>query len=213
MAHQNKRTPPSWGVLLFWIAFQARAFSDGIAVRIRCADRVAVICRHKACRGRLVGNALDGPPKILGSKVPENFYLLPLHSSLFTKNAPENFEVIGNSEELKSESYISSDSSQVSPPRCRHPFFGGAFFAFWWVIEYGENQRKIVNCVGGKQIENDAIEGEMEFKTICFRRQGDDDEPLMAHAVGVLRDVRFFLCKWYFNSHLKAPCIIARKML
>ena len=47
---------------------------------------------------------LDGPPKILGSKVPENFYLLPLHSSLFTKNAPENFEVIGNSEELKSES-------------------------------------------------------------------------------------------------------------
>ena len=56
------------------------------------------------------------PPKILGSKVPENFYLLPLHSSLFTKNAPENFEVIGNSEELKSENYIGSDSSQVSPP-------------------------------------------------------------------------------------------------
>ena len=59
------------------------------------------------------------PPKILGSKVPENFYLLPLHSSLFTKNAPENFEVIGNSEELKSESYIGSDSSQVSPPTKR----------------------------------------------------------------------------------------------
>ena len=56
----------------------------------------------------------DAPPKILGSKVTENFYLLPLHSSLFTKNAPENFEVIGNSEELKSESYIGSDSSQVS---------------------------------------------------------------------------------------------------
>ena len=56
------------------------------------------------------------PPKILGSKVPENFYLLPLHSSLFTKKAPENFEVIGNSEELKSENYIGSDSSQVSPP-------------------------------------------------------------------------------------------------
>ena len=59
---------------------------------------------------------LDGPPKILGSKVPENFYLLPLHSSLFTGHAPENFEVISNSEELKSESYFGSDSSQVSPP-------------------------------------------------------------------------------------------------
>ena len=64
---------------------------------------------------------LHGPPKILGSKVPENFYLLPLHSSLFTKNAPENFEVIGNSEELKSESYIGSDSSQVSPPEKTSP--------------------------------------------------------------------------------------------
>ena len=59
------------------------------------------------------------PPKILGSKVPENFYLLPLHSSLFTKNAPENFEVIGNSEELKSENYIGSDSSQVNPPETK----------------------------------------------------------------------------------------------
>ncbi len=46
------------------------------------------------------------PPKILGSKATENFYLLPLHSSLFTQNAPENFEVISNSEKLKSESYI-----------------------------------------------------------------------------------------------------------
>ena len=60
---------------------------------------------------------IDDPPKILGRKVPEIFYLLPLHSSLFTKNAPENFEVIGNSEELKSENYIGSDSSQVSPPK------------------------------------------------------------------------------------------------
>ena len=73
---------------------------------------------------------LDGPPKILGSKVPENFYLLPLHSSLFTKNAPENFEVIGNSEELKSENYIGSDSSQVSPPAETPPVW--VAFRFAW---------------------------------------------------------------------------------
>ena len=56
--------------------------------------------------------------KFSGAKFPRIFtyYLFTLHFSLFTKNAPENFEVIGNSEELKSESYISSDSSQVSPP-------------------------------------------------------------------------------------------------
>ena len=56
------------------------------------------------------------PPKILGSIAPENFYLLPLHSSLFTENAPENFEVIGNSEELKSESCFGSDLTPNAPP-------------------------------------------------------------------------------------------------
>jgi len=45
------------------------------------------------------------------------YYLFTLHSSLFTGNAPENFEVRGNSEEVRSESYIGSDSSQVSPPK------------------------------------------------------------------------------------------------
>ena len=42
------------------------------------------------------------PPKILGSIATENFYLLSLHSSLFTGNAPENFEGRSNSEKVRS---------------------------------------------------------------------------------------------------------------
>ena len=56
------------------------------------------------------------PPKILGSIATENFYLLPLHSSLFTEIAPENFEEIGNSEEVRSESYVGSDLSPIASP-------------------------------------------------------------------------------------------------
>jgi len=56
------------------------------------------------------------PPKILGSKATENFYLLPFHSSLFTENAPENFEVRSNSEEVRSENYNGSDLSPNAPP-------------------------------------------------------------------------------------------------
>ena len=81
-------------------------------MRVRWTVRAA----EDRARSSRENRVLDGPPKILGSKVPENFYLLPLHSSLFTKNAPENFEVIGNSEELKSENYISSDSIRAAPP-------------------------------------------------------------------------------------------------
>jgi hypothetical protein len=55
--------------------------------------------------------------KILGSKATENFYLLPLHSSLFTQNAPENFEVRGNSEKVRSENYIGSDFIPIRTKR------------------------------------------------------------------------------------------------
>ena len=113
MAHQEK-TPTQW-----WVSFLAVPFITPNPSKSKTWIGFALRSRSPlADLGAKLGSKVpDGPPKILGSKVPENFYLLPLHSSLFTKNAPENFEVIGNSEELKSENYIGSDSSQVSPPK------------------------------------------------------------------------------------------------
>ena len=69
--------------------------------------------------GVIMNGHASSPPKILGSIATENFYLLPLHSSLFTGNAPENFEVRGNSEEVRSESYIGSDLSPYAPPKSK----------------------------------------------------------------------------------------------
>ena len=71
----------------------------------------------------------SGPPKILGSNATENFYLLPLHSSLFTSNAPENFEVRSKSEEVRSESYIGSDLCPNAPPKKNTPSWGVLFLA------------------------------------------------------------------------------------
>ena len=78
------------------------------------------------------------PQKILVSIANENFYLLPLHSSLFTQNAPENFEVRSNSEEVRSESYIGSDLSPNAPPEQANPncFVTTELFGFVFYFDY-----------------------------------------------------------------------------
>ena len=78
---------------------------------------IVVMTSEEAADVARLGSDINSlaPPKILGSKATENFYLLPLHSSLFTPNAPENFEVRSNSEEVRSESYIGSDLSPNAP--------------------------------------------------------------------------------------------------
>ena len=105
------------------MGFEGRAVQSGLPVDVRDRERPRRVVRAAS-------RIPYAPPKILGSKVPENFYLLPLHSSLFTENAPENFEVIGNSEELKSGSYIDSDSFRVSPPPTKTSSEQGEVFVY-----------------------------------------------------------------------------------